>query len=132
MSDNLVEEYKDISENLRHYANMRFKQLTLFSVLTGVILGAIAKGDFRGCASIIVLKIIGICVVITFGIMEEKAADYWQSFVKRAMQIEEQIGYRQYSGRPKRRFITATNATRFLYLVILVFWIVSFIPGMGF
>jgi hypothetical protein len=132
MADNLTEEYKDISENLRHYANMRFKQLTLFSVLTGVILGALTKGDWGGCGSVMILKIIGICIVITFGIMEERAADYWHAFVRRAVEIEKEIGYRQYSGRPGGRFITATNATRFLYIVTFIFWIVSFIPGMGF
>jgi hypothetical protein len=132
MSDNLIEEYKDISENLRHYANMRFKQLTLFSVLTGVILGAITKGDLLGCGSVIILKIIGICIVVTFGIMEERAAGYWHSFLKRAIQIEGQIGYKQYSGRPERKSITATNAIRFLFIVIFIFWIVSFIPGIGF
>jgi len=55
--------------------------------------------------------------------MEERACDYWHRFVGRAVDIEKELDFKQYTNRPTRRIFTATNAARLLYFLILLFWL---------
>lgn len=116
------DEYKDLSDNMRHYGNMRFVQLTLFIALTAGLLKAIFTFD-PALASLVkfVLKIGGVITAVVFLIMEERAADYWHHFRRRAVELEKQIGFQQYSTRLGRDVVSATNAARMLYTSILLF-----------
>ena len=122
------EEYKDLSENMRHYANMRFAQLTIFVALTGGLIAVLFNKDsLPSLPTKNVLKVVGIFIAVMFWIMEERAADYWHHFRKRAVELEDLLGYRQYKGRPTRRLLTATNASRAIYGGVIVFWIIALI-----
>ena len=127
------EEYKDLSDNMRHYANMRFAQLTILIAITAGLLTLIFKSDpplTEGTN--LALKIVGIVIALLFFIMEERAADYWHHFRKRAVELEKILGYDQYSHRPTRRLFTATNASRTLHIVIMILWIVTLIWPLAF
>ena len=124
-----IDEYKDLSENMRHYGNMRFAQLTIFIAITGGLL-AVIFGNKNPSPNHIIIPLIGISIAIMFWIMEERAADYWQTFKKRAVVLEIKLGFQQYSIRPKARFwdkLTATNASRAIYGLSILFWIHYFI-----
>ena len=71
------EEYKDLSDNMRHYANMRFAQLTLYFGLTAGLVTALFTVDPHLSDGLrLTLKIIGAVASCAFGVMEERAADY--------------------------------------------------------
>lgn len=122
------EEYKDLSDNMRHYANMRFAQLTIFVALTGGLIMVVFSKDVPDSPlAKVVLKLTGIFIAVMFWIMEERAADYWHHFRKRAVELEDLLGYRQYKDRPTGKFLTATNASRAIYAGVIVFWITALI-----
>jgi len=118
-------EYADLGQNLRHYANMRFAQLTLFTAITAG-LAKIALDDSGGASpgARAALYAAGTIVALAFWVMEERAADYWHHFRRRAMVLEKHLGYRQYSAKPLRR-ISATNATRSIFLLACLAWLIS-------
>jgi len=122
------EEYKDLSDNMRLYVNLRFAQLTIFSALTGgLIVVLFSEDNVPSPSAKIVLKVAGIFIAAMFWIMEERAADYWHHFRRRAVELEDLLGYRLYKNRPTRRLLTATNASRAIYGGVIVFWIIALI-----
>ena len=89
---NAVEEYKDASNNMRQYGNMRFAQLTLFSAFSGVLLGAILLREENLLSETeSILKIGGLVLVATFWAMEERAVAYWYAFRERAVELEKNL-----------------------------------------
>lgn len=72
------------------------------------------------------LKEVGLTAAM-FWIMEERAADYWHHFRRRAIELKDLLGYRLYKNRPTRRLLTATNASRAIYGGVIVFWIIALI-----
>jgi hypothetical protein len=122
-------EYEDLSSNMRHHSNLRFAQLTLFVAATGGLIGVVfSKSPALAIAAKTGLELFGLIATLAFFIMEERTALFWRSFHSRAVQLEKVLGYRQYIGQPPRRkAITAHNATRMLYLAAAVFWIIALI-----
>ena len=118
------DEYKDVSTNMRQYGNMRFAQLTLFIVLIAGLLTVLFTSD-PPLTSLVgfVLKIGGLIITVVFWIIEERAADHWHHFSRRAVELEKELGYQQYSTRPARTVVTATNAVRALYFFVFLFWV---------
>ena len=130
--DSLEKEYFDVSANMRQYANMRFAQLTLMVAATGALVATMAGHDKPVPDALsIVLKIAGIVVALVFWAMEERAADYWHHFARRAVCLEQILGFEQYGKRPAQRFFTATNAARLLYIGVLALWVSALIAGRG-
>ncbi len=124
------EEYKDLSDNMRHYANIRFAQLTLYFALTGALVTAVYTVDPPlGDNLRLVLKLVGVLASGAFGVMEERAADYWHHFRRRAVEIEEHLGYRQYTARPAARVFSATNAARVMVWSGVPLWLLAAIAG---
>jgi len=122
------DEYTDVSANMRQYGNMRFAQLTLFLVLNAALLTiTFTSVPPLSPTTTFMLKIGGVVAVIAFWVMEERAADYWHHFCRRAVELEKELDYQQYTNRPARDLISATNAVRLLYAAVLLFWVMSFI-----
>jgi hypothetical protein len=123
---NPEEEYKDVSNNIRHYGNMRFVLLTLFATLSVAIMAALFLGTTPPpTPAKIILKALGLVLVVAFGLMDQRASEYWSVFWKKAVELEVKLNYSQYKARPRRRTVSITNATRLLYLALLVFWIIA-------
>lgn len=122
------DEYKDVSANMRQYGNMRFAQLTLFIVLTAGLMTVLFTSDLPSTSLVgLVLKIGGLIVTVVFWIMEERATDHWHHFSRCAVELEKQLGYQQYSTRPARTVVSATNAVRALYFFVFLFWVATLI-----
>jgi len=121
-----LEEYKDLSSNMRQYANMRFAQLTLFIAMTAGLLNLLFGSNHTTSDPLRdVLKGIGILITVVFWIMEERAVGYWNHFRHRAVELERELGFRQYSTRPERTLIRSSNAARLLYGAIMAFWLTA-------
>jgi hypothetical protein len=124
------EEYRQASENMRAYANMRFAQLTLLSALAAGTLAAVYGQEPPLPETVrTILKVGGIVVTIMFLIMEERAADYWHHYNRRAKELETVLGFKIYSTRRKVRVLTATNASRALHVLLIAFWFSSLLIG---
>jgi hypothetical protein len=122
--ENPLEEYKIISDNLRWYSNMRFAQLTLFVAITAAILNGIYNDKISNAAVLVIaLKVGGILASAMFWYLEMRADDYWSYFMKRGVELEKDLKFRQYTDRPIRKLRT-TAAIRFFITAIGVFWTV--------
>ena len=118
------DEYLDVSSNMRVYTNMRFAQLTLFVAITAALLNVII-GDLGPSEPVgNVLKIGGLLSALVFWVMEERAADFFHYYKRRAIEMEKALGYSQYTNRPQRKVFTATNAVRMLFLAVGVYWLI--------
>ncbi len=128
---NPQEEYLDLSTSIRHWGNMRFAQLTVFIALTAGMFAAVYHQDFAqsGLPELMV-KIGGCAVAVIFWRMDERVVQYWCSAKARAIQLEDTLGYGQYRSAPPRGFFCSGNAVRALFLMQLLFWIMSIaMPG---
>jgi hypothetical protein len=117
-----LEEYKDLSSNIRQYANMRFAQLTLFIATTVGILSIAFRTDIPLPPWIV--RIGGLCVSIAFLIIERRSTKYALTYMRRAAKLEEDtLGFDQYRSVIGRGMITATNAVASLIILVAVFWL---------
>lgn len=124
----LKDEYLDVSENMRQWANIRFAQMTLFAAITaGILAGLFQNGSTQLGVSRIALKIGGIIVTFVFGFLDQRAMIYWRHFRQRAVELEKALGFRQYTSAPTARFLNSANAVRVLYLTVVLIWVVSLI-----
>ena len=121
-----LEEYKDVSDNMRHYANMRFAQLSLYFALSAGLIATVFGSSPPLADSLrFVLKLVGVVGSSAFGVMDDRAADYWHQLRRRAVIIEGELGFEQHTNRPRRRVLTATNAVRMMIWGSAVLWIVA-------
>jgi hypothetical protein len=122
------DEYLDVSNNMRLYVNMRFAQLTLLIALTAALTNVIfGKNPPLSPDVSFLLKLAGLVTSVVFWIMEERAADFFHHYKRRAIQLEKSLGFMQYTNRPEGKWITATNAVRFLFGFLILFWFASLI-----
>jgi hypothetical protein len=47
---------------------------------------------------------------------------YWYNFMKRAVELEEELGFKQYSARPRAGIVTGHNAVRSFFALMVIFW----------
>ena len=127
--DYLHKEYSDLTANMRHYANMRFAQLTIFIAITAALLKFLF--DSNSPLQFTIREVLtwgGFLISLVFWAMEISSTYMWRHFARRAVVLEVKLGYRQYSTlptAPKFTFIgLATWAVEFLFLVVSIFWLV--------
>jgi hypothetical protein len=122
---NPSEEYSDVSENMRHYGNLRFAQLTLFMTATAAAIAALTtlNPPLVGWRQVAV-ALVGLVVSLVFSIIEERSTDMWHHYRRRAEKLEQVLGFKQYSTRKGARFISATNAVRLLHWGSAAAWAV--------
>lgn len=117
------DEYLDVSENMRHYGNMRFAQLTLFAGITAGLLSIMVAGSPPSGSLKVTIPLGGLVVTFAFWIIEERAALFFHSYRRRSVELEQLLGYRQHTNRPEGKLVTAANAVRLLFLGTAVFWL---------
>jgi len=125
-------EYEQLSQTHKHYSGLRYAILTVFFAITagfvsvsfGQTMSALTATSFLNIAA----KIGGICTTYAFWSLEERLDAYLKHFDQRLLALEEILGYQIYSRRPKyhRPFLRTQMATRLLYSIVAVFWVVSF------
>ncbi len=122
----LKDEYLDASDNIRHWNTLRFAELTIYIALTGALLNAIV-GKSPPLPPVVSApaKVAGILVTILFFVLHERTMLYWYNFVERAAELEKELGFQQYSSRPRAGIITGRNAMRLFFLIMALFWVIS-------
>jgi hypothetical protein len=137
-NSDLKDEYLDVSENIRHWQNLRLAQLTVFIIVTGALIAAIFQGQTPPPALVqLMLQVAGVIIVLVFWVSDERSVKYWLNFVKRAETLEKELGFDQYSPPPEaglftssigsKATFTVSNAIRLLFIVLFVFWAYLFI-----
>ena len=119
-----LDEYKEVSASLRQYGTMRFSQLTLISAITGA---AVVGGQqiTLGLLSSLFIPLAALALTIALWIMEESSTRYWILYRERAIELENELNFKHYSLRPKKRKLSATNAVRFIYSLLAIFWLLN-------
>ena len=51
---------------------------------------------------------------------------YWNNFVMRAAELEQELGFKQYSSRPKAGIISSFKAMRVFFIIFVIFWITNY------
>jgi hypothetical protein len=130
MTNNLLDEYKEINHNVRFYGNMRFAQLTLFSAISAALLTVIFKTEPVLTETIkTALEIGGMISTFVLWVMEERSTGYATKFIHRLQELETTLGFNQWRGRRigTRAIFSATNAVRLLYFAVFLFWLLALV-----
>jgi hypothetical protein len=124
----LIEEYKEIGADLRHYGNFRSWQLPVFVVLTGglitLLFGPESKVQefYRW-----VFGIGGLLITVSFFILDKRARDYWDWYVRRGKEVEKILGLNRLSrGAPRsvNFYVPARWAAWLIYGGAFLFWMI--------
>ena len=116
----LMDEYKEVNNNMRHYSNMRIALLTITLALNGTVIKDINELRFNFTS--FSLGIMGTLATCVFLIFENRVTAYYLFFQKRAKEIEIILEIKQYSREMISPKINATRATIFLYYSLILFW----------
>jgi hypothetical protein len=116
-----LDEYKSVNENMRHYSNMRFAQLTLYFGLSAALLTVVLAEKAKPYTQSMAVG--AVITTAVFWLLERRAADYWHHFCRRASELEDVLSMKQWRTRPARRVFSATRAVEFLLLVAGAYWI---------
>ncbi len=126
------QEYTELNSHIRHYSNMRFAQLTIFLALTGGLIATVfTKIDSSRMLLRIFLDIVGLFLGVIFWIIEESSTTKWKAFKKRGEILEASLGYRQLIEFPESKPVSATVATRILFIGVLFFWFLAILKHSG-
>lgn len=122
-------EYKDASDNLRHFGNMRFANLTLLLAFTGGLLSVFTNGSTSpNSRAANMLKVAGAVLAFCVFVMEWRTTAWWAGCHRRVVNLEQTLGCKQYTGaRPPKVFLSQTNAVRAIYAAVIVFWLSSLV-----
>ncbi|NOG93111.1 MAG: hypothetical protein HND42_07715 [Armatimonadetes bacterium] len=124
----LKDEYIDVSNNLRHWNTLRFAELTVFMALTAGLINAMYIG--KGAQSFeagLLLKCAGIFSTLAFFVLQERTMTWFHAFNRRAIELEKELGFRQYMDVPRVRVLSGQNSIRSLFMMILAFWILMIV-----
>lgn len=126
---NLRQEYAEVNQNLRHYGNMRFAQLTIFIALTGGLIVFVFTKLYpvSQLEIIIAFEVLGIFISIMFLIIERSSTMKWIGFKERSNDLEKLLNYRQLTEPTYRGKWNATRAIKSLYKGVIVFWSVALV-----
>ncbi|HUA68475.1 MAG TPA: hypothetical protein VMA13_08000 [Candidatus Saccharimonadales bacterium] len=128
MESSLLDEYKELGANMRHYGTHYAALLGVFLALTGWLVSVVfgAKQP-TSCVVNVALKIAGLLVTVLFWTKTESAHFLWGHFIRRAAEIESELGFRQYSslpGAPQFKKRPAAWAARIMFICLSLFWFV--------
>ncbi len=125
---NPKDEYLDASANQRQFQTIRFAQLTVYLALTGFLINLLSAHSAAMTPLVrILLKATGLISTLLFWIHQVRTEQFWTHFVKRAAELEEELGFRQYTTRPPSGIVSSFKAMRAFFALLTLFWIASFI-----
>ena len=123
-----IEELKLISDFMRTYLLLRLYRLTLLLGTSGAIITALASDNvrLRGATVILLLKLAALIISGAFAIMDFSAARHWIRLRDRANEIAPLVGYHRFPNPSRWSPFTATGASNYLHLGIVLLWISTF------
>lgn len=120
--------YKQVCDEHRFYGDMRFKQLSLYGVVTALLVNAInSKEAARAAISVSAICVMAVVSTSVLWIMEVRSSSYGYRCQKRRDQFE--ISRQSASGAsfPPVEFhwtlVNATNTVLLLYVCSYLFWL---------
>jgi hypothetical protein len=116
----LVEEWKDVRENLRYFGNKRFAQLTVFIAASAFLFDAFLRQN--GTPLRLVLAPLGILLTVVFLVMETSSKQYSDRFAARGKEIEMRVQYLELMHRRPENDL-ATWSTYAAYALAIVLWL---------
>ncbi len=119
-----IQGYVDVSNSIRHYANLQFAQLPVFIAIAGGILVLLKdQGSIEPVWLRFLLEMGGVLVGLCFLAMSRRVSDYWDHRVEQAKSLEPALGISQYSESPStERWLNNRKAVAGVYLVITCFF----------
>lgn len=124
------DEYLDVSTNIRHFQTIRFAQPTvLISILIALVtILHVSRVDLDPTVRTMI-ESFGLVTTLSFWVLQERTMLFWYHFINRAVELEKELGFKQYSTRPRPalRFLSSRIAMRGIFLVLTLFWVVSLI-----
>lgn len=124
--ENLRIEYIEANANRRHYSNLRFAMFTVFFAVTGAVVSVafgLVKTDPPPSPNMVIgARIAGLFFTGVFFYLETLCDRNRRHFGLIAKELEEELGYRQFSTRdlPQSR-----NVTWAMYVILILFWLFS-------
>jgi hypothetical protein len=129
----ILEEYRDVSSNIRMYALMRNGQLAILALLTSAFAVAYALPSAPNATAYrAVIAAVGLIANVAFFVMEERAADHWLYYRMRGIALEKVLGFEQYTLRPTRSPLSVTNAFRAFHAALVLLWLVLLVGAFRF
>ena len=132
-----TEQYKQACDDHRFYGDMRFKQLSLFAVISGLLLNALK--DITVDEKVSTVSSIGMMITCVIWIMEVSSSMHGQRARARKRSFEEEsviMSTQEVSlstekapekFEPKWTHLNATNAVLLLYMVSYLSWFILFL-----
>ena len=119
-------EYQQASETIRHYSSLRYAILTVYVAINAAIISAAYVNSATETSAFIGLwlRIFGVAAALSFLFIELTLDRYLSGIGKK---IEESWPSSHWCERPKLSRKLIPYATAGIYLVLLLFWISSFV-----
>ena len=122
------DEYLDVTENMRHWHTIRFGQMTVLIALMAGILSSMYQDSFVFPEFVqLALKVGGLIFTVIFWSLDYREVLFFRHFRTRAIELEQVLGFRQFSQSPSPRVINTERLTSAMYFFVLVFWVGTFI-----
>ena len=127
----IIEKYKEVSANRRHYSALRFALLPFYFAIQG----AIAKEAFGGEDTLpfYLCSISGMISTYVFLTIERRISEYYSHLEEVGAKLEEELnlGEKMFVNWPKSKFLSNTKRSiNFTYLLCATSWFVYFIVKM--
>ena len=111
-----LDEHRAAVDHVHQYREMRFKQLTLFTVLTAALMGA--RKDLGALA-----PILGLTMTVAFYALELRCTTYRRRYARRVRELEDgPLQFRQFSYGKLPGWWSSIVPITVLFAVILVAW----------
>ncbi len=125
----LLDEYREAGINVRHYGEVRFKQLTVFLSATAGLGAALFSGTVQAqdVTKRWVLGL-GLAVVIAFFVLEERATYYRRAYMYVLLGIERKLEFSQYRQTRNPFWLSSRYVYRCLFVFIAVAWVFLGVP----
>ena len=119
--------------NFRSFMDIRFKHFTTYIAINTLLFGALFYKSIPVSYDMFI-QLLGVIVSILFWSIDERTYQYMRTEIARIDEIQRYLAIRinslalmKESIRPRPKFISASLATRLLFLVFIVTWIVLII-----
>ena len=121
--EGLRHEYSEVNQNFRHYSALRFAMLTVyFAIIAGLV--SVAFDTTQPSASSIswFAQLGGLLITLIFFMFELIVERFLVHFSRVATQLEQELGYSQFSTKPRSNVLKTHNATWSLFILLALFW----------
>jgi len=125
----ILEKYKEVSSNRRHYSGLRFALLPFYFAIQGWIIQAAFD---KAHLPLIIYALIGILSTYVFWTIEERILEYYSHLEEVGASIEKQLemDVKMFVTWPKSKFQSNTRLSiKTTYFICALFWFATLCYG---